>query len=182
MLTHDQIIYALGREHGLVHGQDFIAGQRIDQQTGQQLDDAFIVRWNAAIPEPTKQELAALCARYTLGYAREAKLAEINARFSAEAAAVLAPYPEEERATWPFQQREALDWGSNPATPTPYLDGLAAVRGLDPAVMRQKTLDQVHQFVAISQQLVGKRQRLRDAVYAVQDGPGAAAELAAIEW
>lgn len=182
MLTHDQIIYALGREFGLVHGRDFIAGQRIDQQTGQQLADAFIVRWATSVEQPSQQELVALCARHSLGYDREAKLADINARFSAEAAAVLAPYPEEERATWPFQQREALDWAASSATPTPYLDGLAAVRGLDPEDMRQKTLQQVQQFIAISQQLVGKRQRLRDAVYAVQDGPGAAAELAAIQW
>jgi len=115
--------------------------------------------------------------------ARERKLAEINAAFEQAAAALTAGYPESERLTWPVQQSEALAWAADSQAPTPYLDGLAAARDITPAEMRQLTLAQVQLFMASSQQIVGKRQRLRDAVQAVPAGaPDALDQIAAISW
>lgn len=100
--------------------------------------------------------------------ARDAKLNEINSAFTQAASALTSGYPEAERMTWATQQQEALAWAEDENTPTPYLDGLALARGITPEEMRQKTLQQTQLFMQASQQLVGKRQRLRDAVYAAQ--------------
>ncbi|WP_237173055.1 hypothetical protein [Paracandidimonas lactea] len=100
----------------------------------------------------------------TLAEAQAGQLAQINAAFEKAAGALTAGYPEAERLTWPVQQSEALAWAADPAASTSYLDGLATARGITPAEMRQLTLDQVNAFMAASQQLVGTRQRLRDAI------------------
>lgn len=114
----------------------------------------------------------------TLEEAQATKLREINIGFEGAAQALTDGYPEGERLTWPVQQSEALAWALNPAVSTPYLDGLALARGIEPAEMRQLTLDQVQLFMQASQQLVGTRQRLRDEVYAAVS----LSEVAAIVW
>lgn len=110
--------------------------------------------------------------------AKETKLSGINAAFSADYQALTDGYPEGERLTWPTQQAEALAWGDDPSAPTPYLDGLAAARGITPEDMRQKTLHQTLLFMQASQHLVGKRQRLRDLVHEAQTHE----DLEAIHW
>jgi len=109
---------------------------------------------------------------------RAAKLAEINDAFEAAAAVLTVGYPPAERLTWPTQQAEALAWGGNTAAPTPYLDGVAAARGITPEEMRAKTLASVQQFMAASQYLVGVRQALRDAI----DAATTAEDLGEIQW
>lgn len=121
---------------------------------------------------------ATLPAEAKFEQAREAKLSEINSAFNAAAAALTDGYPEAERTTWATQQKEALAWGADPAAPTPYLDGLAAARGILVEEMRQKTLDQTQLFMVASQQLVGTRQRLRDLAYDAKTQ----VELDGIKW
>jgi len=114
---------------------------------------------------------------------RDAKLAEINAAFDGEVSTLTGAYPEGERLTWPIQQAEALAWQADNTLPTPYLDGLAAVRGIEPSEMRQKTVTQTTAFIAASQLLVGKRQRLRDQVDAVDlTTENAIGQISAITW
>jgi len=110
--------------------------------------------------------------------AKEAKLAQINSDFTAAAAALTLGYPEAERMTWATQQAEVMAWEADENAPTPYLDGLAAARGITPEEMRQKTLEQTQLFMQASQVLVGKRQRLRDLVYEAQSPE----DLDAIQW
>ena len=98
--------------------------------------------------------------------AKQAKLSQINSDFNAAASALTSGYPEAERMTWATQQAEVMAWNADNNIPTPYLDGLAEARGISPEEMRQKTLEQTQLFLAASQSLVGKRQRLRDAAYA----------------
>lgn len=92
--------------------------------------------------------------------------ADVSAEGRRRAAALTAGYPDFEQKTWPTQEREALAWEVNPATPTPFLDGIAAVRGITPEDMRAKTLGAVKAFRQASQYLVGTRQALRDAIEA----------------
>lgn len=99
---------------------------------------------------------------------KAAKFNAINADFAAAASALTEGYPEAERLTWPVQQQEAMAWAADSNAPTPYLDGLAAARGVTPEEMREKTLEQTQLFMATSQQLVGTRQRLRDLVHDAQ--------------
>ena len=110
--------------------------------------------------------------------AREAKLAQINSAFEQAASALTAGYPEAERMTWATQQQEAMSWAADENAPTPYLDGLAAARGITPQEMRQRALDQTQLFMQASQQLVGKRQRLRDQIQSATSSE----ELALITW
>lgn len=109
---------------------------------------------------------------------RVRKLREIDEAFSAAAEALLQGYPAAERLTWPTQQAEALAWSANSRAPTPYLDGLAAARGLKPEDMRARALQAVQTWMAASQLLVGRRQASRDAVHAAQNKDG----LAAVVW
>lgn len=102
----------------------------------------------------------------TLDELRAAQLASINAEGRRRAAALTAGYPDFEQRTWPGQEREALAWAADQAAPTPYLDGIAAARGIEPAQMRALTLAAVQAFQTASQQLVGTRQALRDAIQA----------------
>lgn len=139
-------------------------GWRVDQQG---------VAWPPLLPSedlPSIEEV------------RRRKHSEINDAFESAASALTEGYPETERLTWTVQLQEVLAWDANSQAATPYLDGLAIERGISAIDMRTKTLEQVRQFLAASQVLVGKRQRLRDAVNAVQDGPNAMNELAAIAW
>lgn len=94
---------------------------------------------------------------------RARKLREIDGAFSAAAETLLHGYPQAERLTWPTQQTEALAWAENSSIQTPYLDGLAAARGITPDEMRARTLQAVQVWMATSQQIVGRRQALRDA-------------------
>ncbi|MDS1141710.1 hypothetical protein RE432_14810 [Pusillimonas sp. SM2304] len=110
--------------------------------------------------------------------AKDARLSYVDGEFARAATALTAGYPEAERLTWPVQQQEALAWAADAGAPTPYLDGLAAARGITAAEMRQKTLDQTQLFMVASQQLVGTRQRLRDLVYVAQTPE----DLDAIVW
>ncbi|MBO9331872.1 hypothetical protein GHR37_22250 [Achromobacter xylosoxidans] len=118
----------------------------------------------------------------TLDQIKADKILEINAAFEQAASALTDGYTSSERLTWATQQAEALAWDANQTAPTPYLDSVALARGIPADEMRAKTRDQARLFLSESAKLVGKRQRLRDSVYAIQDGPGAAAELAAIQW
>lgn len=115
----------------------------------------------------------------TLQQLRAAKLAEINRGFSAESAALIAGYPAEERQTWAAQEAEALAWAADPNAPTPYLDGIAAHRGITVADMRAKTLEATTTFREVSQRLIGTRQALRDAI---QDPNATRAQIEAIAW
>lgn len=115
-----------------------------------------------AAPEPSPPE-----SQTDLSFAdkQAVKILEINTAFERAASALTAGYPEAERLTWPVQQAEALAWEADNNAPTPYLDGLAVARGISAEEMRSKTLAQTQLFMAASQQLVGKRQKLRDLVH-----------------
>lgn len=109
---------------------------------------------------------------------RESKLAEMNRAFEALAAQLTEGYPPGEQLTWEVQRQEALAWQADDAAPTPFLDQMAAARGIDPAEMRQKTLAQALLFLAHSAVLVGTRQNRRDAVLAAET----IEELNAVTW
>lgn len=149
--------------------------QSLFHQTIDETDGVWKIDWKtgeiAKHPFPPVPEL-------TFADKQAVKIIEINTAFERAASALTAGYPEAERLTWPVQQQEALAWEADPDAPTPYLDGLALARGIPAEEMRQKTLDQTKLFTAASQQLVGKRQRLRDLVYEATTQ----AELDAIQW
>jgi len=104
-----------------------------------------------------------------------AKIAQINAAFEAASEQLVGAYPPSERLSWPTQEKEALDWRSNSASATPYIDALARARGIDRIDYVNRTLAKVDAFRAASAKLIGARQRYEDQVNAAQQlGNGAA--------
>lgn len=99
---------------------------------------------------------------------RVAKLTEINNAASAVAAKLTEGYPDFEIQTWNDQQREALTWEANNATPTPTVDRMAGYRGIDRVLYLQKTVAKVHHFQQASAYLVGTRQRYVDQANAAK--------------
>lgn len=114
----------------------------------------------------------------SLDEAKAAKQAEVNAAFSHAAEQLTAGYPEGERLTWELQREEAMAWHADAAAPTPFLDGLAAERGIERDDMLARTLAQAQLFMVGSSFLVGTRQRLTDAINSAQT----LAEVQAIQW
>ena len=113
-----------------------------------------------------------------LAEAQAAKIAEINAAYTAAAAPLIKDYPEVEQQSWTEQNREArayLDWhetqeGDAPATPV--LDNILLGRnGEDGAETMPElctaVIGNAEQFTAF-QQLTGRRQRLVKAVRAAE--------------
>ena len=152
----------------LAHGRPYVLDIDTDGQTYDGLGPlpAWLYTEEPPAPEPTLEE------------AQAAQLVLINAGFEQAAKALTAGYPEAERLTWPIQQSEALAWAADNAAATPYLDGLAAARGITPEDMRALTLAQVQEFQLGSQQLVGTRQRLRDEINAATT----VADVRAVVW
>lgn len=92
----------------------------------------------------------------------------INQAFAARYQALTEGYPQGEKETWPDQKSEVLAWAADPAVATPYLDGIAAQRQMDAQEFRRRTLAKVQLFTAVSQVLVGRRQRYEDQIDAAQ--------------
>lgn len=114
----------------------------------------------------------------SLADAQRDKLIEINAAFEAAAAALTAGYPKTETLTWPDQQREAMAWQADGNAATPFLDALAAARGIPRATYIAKTVAKINLFKAASAALVGKRQKLADQIQAATD----ATQLETVTW
>jgi integrase len=98
-----------------------------------------------------------------------AKVAEINEAFEVSAAQLTAGYPPSEKITWPTQQDEALAWRASDLNPTPYIDALAAARGIGRVDFLGRVLLKVDAFRAASALIVGTRQRYVDVASAARD-------------
>jgi hypothetical protein len=127
--------------------------------------------WQEPLPQPSPRHLFDWGSHSwvdvrTLDEVKADQQSVINAEGRRRASALVAGYPDFERQTWPSQEREALAWQADPSSPTPYLDGIAAARGISAREMRVKTLEAVLAFRQASQYLVGTRQALRDQIAA----------------
>lgn len=140
------------------------------------------------VREYTAEELAE-----RLEQAKVRKQREINAAYQAELDAILADYPRAETLTWDKQEREARAWwawhdpdgnnraGAEPATP--YLDALAASRGITLLDLVQRVIAKADAWISASGSATGKRQALEDQVLAVTlaDYATTAEAIAAVE-
>lgn len=109
---------------------------------------------------------------------KDEALSAVNAAFQAAASALTSTYPEAEQKTWPRQEAEALAWQADSTAPTPYLDAVAAARGIDAVELRSRALAKVVAYHTASASLVGQRQALEDAIAAATT----AAAVSAISW
>ena len=104
----------------------------------------------AAMPEPTPEDL--------LARAKARKLREINDACDAALGALTSTYPAHELDTFSKQESEARSWLSDTTVETPFLDALAAARGLEKAEL----------FAVTSGFLIGQRQRYEDQLALIQ--------------
>lgn len=123
-----------------------------------------------------------------LADAQAAKIAEINAAYTAQAEPLIKEYPTVEQSTWPSQNYEArayLEWLRNPQgeqPSTPVLDAILLGRNGEDGTESMHELcaaviDNADMFTQF-QQLTGKRQRLVKAVRAAETVEG----VNAISW
>ncbi|WP_313378153.1 hypothetical protein [Achromobacter insolitus] len=92
----------------------------------------------------------------------------VEAEFGLRSVKIVAAGAPVDRLMWPLQQFEALAWQQSATAETPYLDGLAAAQGKDPAEVRSAALARVLTLMSESQDLAATRQRLLDAIEAAQ--------------
>lgn len=73
-------------------------------------------------------------------------------------------YPASEIQTWERQRAEVLDWHTDNAAATPWIDIAASSRGLDRSEYLARTLAKVQAFATASAWLTGRRQGIDDAI------------------
>jgi len=181
--TDGQWILATDNRKATLYSQDGEYSLKADHNGDSYNGIGDLPDWLTLIPRPSQyHDLVdgqwTLDAQAQLDGTRTSQLAVVNAAFESAAAALTTGYPEAERLTWSVQQQEALAWQADNSAATPYLDGLAAARGITAAEMRSLTLAQVQAFMAASQQMVGTRQKLRDQINAATT----VEEMLAVQW
>ena len=99
-----------------------------------------------------------------------------NSQYDAAISRMTSDYPSAEVSTWERQRAEVVAWAADPASPTPWIDTAAAVRGLDRDEYLARTLAKVNAFAVASAYLTGRRQGIDDQLRAATT----AEELAAV--
>ncbi len=125
------------------------------------------------VPATSRDDAAAMLAPI--------QIAIINADYVSAVDALVADTPLPEREGWYKQEAEARAWSADSMSATPYVDGLAAARGVPRAYLLSRILDKVALYEAAHAALTGKRQALEDAVKALPEGH-TVADLLAIRW
>ena len=114
----------------------------------------------AAMPAPTPEDL--------LARAKARKLREINDACDAALGALTSTYPAHELDTFSKQESEARYWLSDTTVETPFLDALAAARGLEKEELVRRVLAKAELFAVTSGFLIGQRQRYEDQLALIQ--------------
>lgn len=98
-----------------------------------------------------------------------AKQAEIVQKFKLAMAPVTSLYTDEEIASFPTQEPEALAWDADNTAPTPLIDGLLAERtSVDKATLVQRIIDNSAAYKALAGPTIGKKQHFEDLLYALK--------------
>lgn len=76
-------------------------------------------------------------------------------------------YPEHEQKTWDKQEFEARAWLVNNTAPTPILDGIVSIRGIDKDILVSKVIEKADEFALLSGMSIGYRQKAEDMTTAI---------------
>lgn len=96
----------------------------------------------------------------TLAQAQAAQITIINNACQNALAAIVAPYPALEIATFPNQLNEAQAFTANANSPTPTLSAIATASGQTVSLIAASVLSKAAAYTSASGALVGKRQAL----------------------
>ncbi|MHC1701478.1 MAG: hypothetical protein AB9900_10925 [Humidesulfovibrio sp.] len=102
----------------------------------------------------------------TLAEAKAAKQAEIIAGADALLNALAVNYSAGEKLSWPKQEAEALSLAADAEAPAPLLRGIAAIRGIALADLRDKVLANVAEYEQATAFVLGTQQHLADLLAA----------------
>ncbi len=75
-------------------------------------------------------------------------------------------YPPSEIQTWERQREEAVAWGVDPLSATPWIDSAAAARGVPREIYLSRTLAKITAFAMASAWHTGRRQGIEDQIRA----------------
>ena len=98
----------------------------------------------------------------TLEEARTAKLAEINAGYSAAMAQLQAGYPPEEVLSWERQAAQARELQQNPAAEAAFVRGLAAAKQISVEELCARILRNAAAWEPMAAMLTGQRQVMEE--------------------
>lgn len=92
------------------------------------------------------------------------KLAEINSIYEQKATIVKVGVPEDEIKTWTIQETEATGYNNDNNSPTPFIDGLVAKRGIQKDELVSRILAKVEAYKVYMGDLTGTRQKYEDMI------------------
>lgn len=75
-------------------------------------------------------------------------------------------YPEYEKRTWPAQKAEAQAWYLDNSAPTPTLDRIASIRGVEREILILKAYHKSKAYDQFAGDLIGTRQKIEDQILA----------------
>lgn len=113
---------------------------------------------------------------------KKSKLAVINTQAEKELKRFTETYPPGEISTFDKQETEARAYLLDNTAPTPLLDALATNRGIDKAELVSRVIVKADVFSAASGAIIGKRQKLEDALNALDEDTHTIADIEAITW
>ncbi len=110
------------------------------------------------------------------------KFAKINAQTQKELSRFTATYPQGEVSTFDKQESEAKAFIADNAADTPLLDALAANREIDKTELATRIVTKATAFSAASGAIIGKRQKLEDALNLLTVETHTIDDIALIVW
>lgn len=90
------------------------------------------------------------------------KMSEINIAYQQAISEMTPGYPESEKLTFDKQETEARAWIADNSFSTPFVDALAAGRGIEKAELVRRIIIKADAFALASGSLTGQRQRYED--------------------
>lgn len=115
-------------------------------------------------------------------YVKKQQLVKINAQCEQAIKTLTSTYPDGEVSTFDKQESEARAYLTDAAAPTPLLDALAQHRGMDKDELVSRVIEKADAFAAASGAIIGKRQKLEDALNLLTSDANTINDIAAITW
>ncbi len=110
------------------------------------------------------------------------KLKEINDAAQRALDTLLVTYPKGEITSFDKQESEARAYLDDAAAPTPLLNALAEHREMDKDELVRRVIEKADAFAAASGAIIGKRQKLEDALNVLTSDANTLNDIAAITW
>lgn len=95
----------------------------------------------------------------SLSVIKRRHLEQVNRDFEAAVYQLRSSYPESEVISWTKQETEALAWLANQSSPTPLIDALCAVRGVQKPELVSRIIAKAEAYTHAVGQMIGKRQQ-----------------------